>query len=128
MTESNKEMHKAWSIGGSSPSQVILAISLIYRIIKRILKHFCFALVTAHRSDSKEENEMLKSLTLLQSLYWQRESLHDNRWKLDRQIESQQKRGRRPNKLLSDRASIMEDIIAISTQMNAIENGGLVAA
>lgn len=71
---------------------------------------------------------MLKSLTLLQSLYWQRESLHDNRWKLDRQIESQQKRGRRPNKLLSDRASIMEDIIAISTQMNAIENGGLVAA
>ena len=71
---------------------------------------------------------MLKPLTLQQSLYWQRESLHDARWSLDKRIASQEKRGRQPRKLLSDRAGIVREIFVITARMNAIESGNLAVA
>ena len=67
---------------------------------------------------------MTQNITRLQSLYWQKESLHDIRWSLDRKIHGLMKRNRKPHKLLAERADVILRIRSISVQMDIIEKRG----
>ena len=59
----------------------------------------------------------------LQSLYWQKESLQNARWRLDRQIAGVMRQNKKPQKLEAERSRIMAQISALSTQMQMIERG-----
>ena len=61
--------------------------------------------------------------TNLQSLYWQKESLQNARWRLDRQIAGVMRQNKKPQKLEAERSRIVMQISAISTQMQMIERG-----
>ena len=63
----------------------------------------------------------MKPLTALQSLYWQKESLQNMRWSLDRRIQAVVKHGKTPLKLSAKRAEIISQIQTISAKMQFIE-------
>ena len=58
----------------------------------------------------------------LQNLYWQKESLQNTRWRIDRQINAVVRHGKRPAKLLARRAAVMMQIETIATQMRFVES------
>ena len=70
---------------------------------------------------------MMQPLTLVQSLYWQKEALQDIRWSLDRKIMGIMKRNKKPHKLLAERMEIMKQIRSINTQMKTYEIDEIVA-
>ena len=61
------------------------------------------------------------TFTLLQSLYWQKEGLHDAAWRIENRIRSYAKRGHSYARLLTERNSIINEIAAIEGQMAVIE-------
>jgi len=63
----------------------------------------------------------LKVLTALQSLYWQKEDLHDDAWRIERKIESFRRRGKNASNLLSKYFGIIKQIASIELQMTAME-------
>jgi len=56
--------------------------------------------------------------TLLQSLYWQREELRDEAWRLEQKI----KRSKKTSALMVGYNAVIEQIGKITERMNAIEN------
>ena len=64
---------------------------------------------------------MMQPLTALQSLYWQKESLQDIRWSLDRKITGIMKRNKKPHKLLAERLEVTNKIRSINAQMQMLE-------
>ena len=59
--------------------------------------------------------------TMLQSLYWQKEELHDTAWRIELRINSYIKRGRQATKLWDNHASVIGEIAAIEGQMAVLE-------
>ena len=59
--------------------------------------------------------------TLLQSLYWQKEGLHDAAWRIENRIRSYARRGHNYTRLLTECNSIIGEIAAIEGQMAVIE-------
>ena len=64
---------------------------------------------------------MSRPVTPLQSMYWKKVSLQDQRWVLDRKIAGVQKHNRQPRKLLAERSKIATEIEALETKMRVIE-------
>ena len=60
---------------------------------------------------------MLEPLTALQSLYWQKQSLLDSLFGVERRINSLRKHNKQPRTLLYTRNSLIDKIDEISTQM-----------
>ena len=63
----------------------------------------------------------MKPFTLLQSLYWQKEELHDAAFKIEQHINSYIKRGLNAANLWDDHASVIGKIAAIEGKMAVLE-------
>ena len=59
--------------------------------------------------------------TPLQSMYWQKVKLQDQRWIIDRKIAGVQKHNKQPRKLLVERSKIVMEIDALESKMQVIE-------
>ena len=59
----------------------------------------------------------------LQSLYWQKESLQNARWKLDRKIAGVMRQNKKPRRLKAQLSWVISQISALSNQMQMIEKG-----
>ena len=63
----------------------------------------------------------MKIFTLVQSLYWKKQELHDAAWRMERKITSLRKRGMNAPKLLPKYLDVIEQIISIESQMAVLE-------
>jgi len=67
---------------------------------------------------------------MLQKLYWQRESLLDDAWRLERKLDRHMRRGYDTTKVLAQISIVRDAIASLDKAMAMIEreNGGLLHA